>query len=75
MWKYYFALVVALWLFFNTFFRSPWQVWRRGVPVAAALPSFFVRVSGRVMAVVKTDENSAVFDKIESLQNRFLDRL
>lgn len=24
MWKYYFALVAALWLFFNTFFRSPW---------------------------------------------------
>ena len=38
MWKYYFALVAALWLFFNTFFRSPWLVWRRGLPVVAALP-------------------------------------
>ena len=24
MWKYYLALVAAFWLFFNTFFRSPW---------------------------------------------------
>jgi hypothetical protein len=24
MWMYYLALVAALWLFFNTFFRSPW---------------------------------------------------
>ena len=44
MWKYYFALVAALWLFFNTFFRSPWYVWRRGLPVAAALPYSFVRI-------------------------------
>ena len=40
MWMYYFALVAALWLFFNTFFRSPWLVWRRGLPVVAALPLF-----------------------------------
>ena len=44
MWMYYFALVAALWLFFNTFFRSPWYVWRRGLPVEAALPYSFVRI-------------------------------
>ena len=70
MWKYYFALVAALWLFFNTFFRSPWQVWRRGVPVAAAPPLFcgdYIAESWRMRKPAK----AAQFDKIETLQDRF----